>query len=147
MSHSRESARTTVFSLLDAAAAVERHLDHALSTFKGVSLSEYQLLSALSRLHKATATRVELARAVGLTPSGVTRALRPLEKIGYIVTEKDERDARRSLASLTPAGTRLVAQATKIVDEAITDIKAIKELDERRSQQVTDFFEALRHER
>ena len=147
MSHPKHSARSIAFLILDAAASIERRLDHDLSIYKGVSLSEYQLLSALSGLHKATATRVDLARAVGLTPSGVTRALRPLEKIGYIVTEKDERDARRSLATLTPAGSRLVAQATKIVDEAISGIKAVQALPDEGSQKVTDFLEAVVRER
>jgi len=40
---------------------------------------------------------VDLAAAVGLTPSAVTRALRPLEKLGCVATQKSERDARRSL--------------------------------------------------
>jgi len=70
-------------------------------------------------MHQESATRVDLAAAVGLTPSAVTRALKPLEKMGYVVTEKSDRDARRSLASLTPAGRHLLADAQGVVDDSV----------------------------
>lgn len=111
-----------VFALLDAAARVERRLDRLLSNTRGISFREYQLIRALSRLYDGSATRVELADAVGLTPSAVTRALKPIEKLGYVVTHKSARDARRSLAELTPAGRELLADAQGAVDDAIAGL-------------------------
>ena len=110
---------TLVLTLLETAARVERRLDLALSHTRGISFSEYHLLRALSKLHDGAAMRVELAAAVGLTPSAVTRALKPLEKLGIVTTEKSDRDARRSIARLTPAGTELLADAQWAVDDVI----------------------------
>jgi DNA-binding MarR family transcriptional regulator len=60
--------------------------------------------------------RVDLATAVGLTPSAVTRALIPLEKIGLIRRQADSRDARVGYAVLTPAGGRRVEEAMETVE-------------------------------
>lgn len=111
-----------VLALLDSVARIERRLDRVLSYTRGVSFTEYHLLLKLSRLYEGTATRVDLAKAVGLTPSAVTRALKPLEKIGVVVTRKSERDARRSLASLTPAGEQLLADSQIAVRDVIAEL-------------------------
>ncbi|MEE9333275.1 MAG: MarR family winged helix-turn-helix transcriptional regulator [Granulosicoccaceae bacterium] len=108
-----------VFALLKTASRIERKLDRALSCTKGVSFTEYYLLNELQDKYKGSATRVDLADAVGLTPSAITRALKPLEKIGFVITEKSERDARRSLATLTATGNELLHDANKIVLDEI----------------------------
>ena len=120
--------RELVLALLSASMRIERALDRALSSIKGISFSEFQLLSALQNEHTQRATRVALASTVGLTPSGVTRALRPLEKLGFVVTERDLRDARRSLAALTPQGVELVEHACKVVDDTLKDLHAVTTL-------------------
>ncbi len=111
-----------VFELLDTAAAIERRLDRAVATIKGVSLSEYRLLAALQEQPRSTASRVDLAAAVGLTPSGVTRALKPLEKRGLVMTARGDRDARQALASLTDHGRELVDDATGLIQDIIEDL-------------------------
>jgi DNA-binding MarR family transcriptional regulator len=83
---------------------LEKRLDHSLGAIRGISLAEYRLLRALGDAPNAQASRVDLAQAVGLTPSGVTRALRPMEKLGIVSTLKSKRDARLAIAALTPAG-------------------------------------------
>ena len=108
--------------LLEAAALVERRLDRAVSTILGISFSEYRLLQALGTAHENSATRVDLAASVGLTPSAVTRALKPMEKIGYVTSQKSDRDARRSLATLTKAGLEQLANAQGIVDDVVSDL-------------------------
>ena len=57
---------------------LERRLDSSLGAIRGVSLAEYRLLRALGDAPGSQASRVDLAHAVGLTASGVTRALRPM---------------------------------------------------------------------
>jgi len=108
-----------VFALLAAASGIERRFNGVLSNVKGVSFTEYCLLKQLHQCHKGSATRVDLAAAVHLSPSAVTRALKPLEKIGYVVTHKGERDARQSIASLTPAGDALLEDANQLVNDEI----------------------------
>lgn len=119
-----------VTTLLDAAAKLTRQFDSSLASIKGITFSEYQLLGALRDRPAATATRVDLAASVGLTPSGVTRALKPLEKLGFIETAKDARDARKSLAKLTPAGHELVQDADGVVQDTIDGVEALDSLDE-----------------
>ncbi|MFT6875907.1 MAG: DNA-binding MarR family transcriptional regulator [Granulosicoccus sp.] len=122
----KQTAHTTreaqVFSLLHAATRIEKKLDQALSCTRGISFTEYHLLKQLHSLHSSSATRVDLARAVRLTPSAVTRALKPLEKMGMVQTEKSDRDARRSMASLTDAGVDVLQDADGIVSDAIAEL-------------------------
>jgi len=108
-----------VFSLLSASSRIEGRLNRVLSNVKGVSFTEYFLLKQLNEQHNGSATRVDLARAVHLTPSAITRALKPLEKIGYVATQKGERDARQSVATLTTAGNKLLKDASSLVQDEI----------------------------
>ena len=108
--------------LLESAGLIERQLDTALANICGISFSEYRLLNALSEAHEATATRVEVARRVGLTPSAVTRAFKPLEKLGFIRSTKSARDARRSLATLTAAGFERIANAQAVVVDQVASL-------------------------
>ncbi len=108
-----------IFALLGAASGIESRLNRALSNVRGISFTEYFLLQQLQEQHNGAATRVDLARAVHLTPSAVTRALKPLEKLGYVFTQKGERDARQSVAKLTPAGLSLLQDANSLVLDEI----------------------------
>lgn len=101
---------------------VERSLDGSLGAIRGISLAEYRILQALGDAPNAQASRVDLAQAVGLTPSGVTRALRPMEKLGMVSTLKSKRDARLAIAALTPAGRELLGDATGVINDAMQTI-------------------------
>ena len=117
-----EARKDLAFELLDAADYLERRLDRALSTIRGLSFSEYRLLRALALAPDARAMRVDLAEAVGLTPSAVTRALKPLEKLCYVETLKSDRDARRSLACLTDSGRELLSDAEGITRDVLSTL-------------------------
>ena len=119
---------------------VERRLDHSLGSIRGVSLAEYRLLRALADAPNAQASRVELAQAVGLTPSGVTRALRPMEKLGVVSTLKSKRDARLALAALTPAGRELINDASGVVDDTMA---ALLERSPKAGARLDEFIELL----
>jgi len=114
---SNEQALALAFA--SAWARLERRLDSNLGAIRGISLAEYRLLWALGDAPGAQASRVDLADAVGLTPSGVTRALRPMEKLGIVSTLKSKRDARLAIAALTPAGRELLSDASGVVDDAM----------------------------
>lgn len=115
----KKEREDAVLVLLDVAARIEKRLDTALSMARGISFSEYRILKALAGAGERGVTRVDLAESVGLTASAVTRALRPLDKIGVIATQKHERDARCSLASLTPAGLDLLSDAEGVVADTL----------------------------
>ena len=101
---------------------LERRLDHSLGSIRGISLAEYRLLRALGDSPGSQASRVDLAAAIGLTPSGVTRALRPMEKLGIVSTVKSKRDARLAIAGLTPAGRELLDDAAAVVNDTMHGI-------------------------
>jgi DNA-binding MarR family transcriptional regulator len=119
---------------------VEKRLDSSLGAIRGISFAEYRLLRALSDAPNSWASRVDLAHSVGLTPSGVTRALRPMEKLGYVTTAKSKRDARLALASLTPPGQDLVNDASGVVDDMM---KTILERARKNPAQVGAMIELL----
>tara|TARA_R110002072_G_scaffold1780_10_gene14810 strand:- start:35102 stop:35542 length:441 start_codon:yes stop_codon:yes gene_type:complete len=112
---------STVLQFLETASALERRLDRALSGTRGISFSEYRLILALSRSENGL-PRIDLANAVGLTASAVTRALKPLEKIGFVTTQKSDRDARQSLAVITPAGLELLVDADGVLRDVFSQL-------------------------
>lgn len=139
MSNDLHAREALVLTLLEASDRVERRLDRTLSNTRGISFREYLLLRTLSRAHDRAATRVDLASAVGLTPSAVTRALKPLEKLGCVVTHKSDRDARRSLAVLTSAGAELLDDAQAAVDDVLAGLA----IDDAPSDVLLRFLEHL----
>lgn len=102
--------------LARAHAVLVRRYDNALGSQHGISFSDFQLLNHLARAPGGKLRRVDLAERVGLTASGVTRTLLPLEKIGLVTRESDPRDARVGYAVVTGAGQELVGNATDVVD-------------------------------
>jgi len=115
---------TTEFALRMARAwaALSRRLDNALGSHHGISFADYQLLLHLQRAPGGRLRRVDLAEKLGLTASGVTRSLLPLEKIGLVGRQSDPRDARVGYAIVTPAGAELVENATVVVDNVSRNV-------------------------
>jgi len=70
----------------------------------GLSFNDFMILYLLEQNPDEKMRRVDLAEHIGLTSSGVTRMLVPLEKIGLVEREVSQRDARVSYVTLTPAG-------------------------------------------
>ncbi|OGF25071.1 hypothetical protein A2303_05615 [Candidatus Falkowbacteria bacterium RIFOXYB2_FULL_47_14] len=80
---------------------LSRRLDSRLG---GLGWNEFIILYRLSREDGQKMRRIDLAEAVGLTASGITRLLLPMEKIGLVKKEANARDARVSLVALAPGG-------------------------------------------
>lgn len=99
------------FRLNRAYTRLNRRLDGALGSLHGLSFGDFMLLYNLARAPATRLRRVDLAERLGLTPSGITRALIPLEKIGLVKREADARDARIGYAVLTGAGQKLLINA------------------------------------
>lgn len=128
--------------VLDTATTLERAMDSALSFSRGVTFSEYRLLRTLRDAENGM-TRVALAHAVSVSPSGVTRALKPLEKLGYVTTVKNDRDARQSLARLTEGGHELLSDVSGV----LADFFAGLNLDTTDEAQMLAMEELLTHMR
>jgi DNA-binding MarR family transcriptional regulator len=69
------------------------------------------VLYHLDRAPGSRLRRIDLAERLGLTASGVTRTLIPLEKLGLVGRQPDPRDARVGYALLTDAGQQLLRYA------------------------------------
>jgi DNA-binding MarR family transcriptional regulator len=90
--------------LLRAHASTTRLLSASLQEDHGLTLNDYEALYVLSRVVDGRLKRVELARRLLLTPSGVTRLLAGLERAGLVERTTCETDLRIAYAQLTAAG-------------------------------------------
>ncbi len=93
----------------------ESRVDSELGGVHGLGLSDFAALHHLAEAPGGRLRRVDLARLLALTPSGVTRLLGPLERRGIVTREDDGHDARATYAVLTKAGKGLVKDATATV--------------------------------
>ncbi len=89
-----------------------------LETQHGLTLSDYDVLVQLYHAPEQRMRRVDIARTVLLTASGVTRLLEGLERAGLVEKQSCPDDARVIYAALTDAGRARfeAAQATHLAD-------------------------------
>lgn len=80
---------------------LNRRLDARLG---GISFNELIILYHLNQAEGNKMRRIDLAEKVGLTASGITRLLLPMEKIGLVSKITDKNDGRVSQVSLSPGG-------------------------------------------
>ena len=98
-------------SLLGAHATLTRELTAALVAAHGLTMSDYGCLLLLSRAGDEGMRRIDLAQALQLSPSGITRLLDRLEEQGYVGKGACKEDARVSYAILTDEGLAKIKQA------------------------------------
>ena len=73
---------------------------------QGLGLGEFMVLYYLDECPDGKMCRVDLAEKLGLTASGITRMLLPMEKIGLVKRVSDESDARVTRAAISASGRR-----------------------------------------
>ncbi|MEU8774238.1 MarR family transcriptional regulator [Streptomyces sp. NPDC048606] len=108
--------------LVKAQTTLVRRFDSRLGSLYGVSLADFMTLLHLGRAEGGRMRRVDLAQALGLTASGVTRGLGPLERIGLVVRETDARDARVAYAALTDVGRERLRDCLKAADQVAAEV-------------------------
>ena len=77
----------------------------------GISLTEYLLMHYLDSLPHKSVSRIDLADHLGMSASGVTRLVAPMEKTGITEKVTNPRDARQSQVKLSRTGQRLLKEA------------------------------------
>ena len=104
----------------------------------GISLNDFMILYHIGEAPDEKLRRTDLAEKIGLTASGITRMLSPLEKLGLVRREANSRDARVSYVKLAPAGKR-------ILNDAIATAEATAEqiLNATRNKKLDDFSKTL----
>lgn len=85
----------------------------------GASFSEFVILRSIDSEGAAGIRRIDLAKAVDLSVSGVTRALQPLEKQGYVTQQESSLDARERRVVLTAAGKELFDDIAANVEQRL----------------------------
>ena len=91
---------------------------------QGLGFGDLAVLYAISTANGGKIRRIDLAEKVGLTASGVTRILIPLEKIGVVKREANARDARVSYAMLTQSGKTLLHESLESAEVVCDDLIA-----------------------
>lgn len=88
----------------------------------GLSFNDFVILYVLYNASESKMRRIDLAEKIGLTASGITRLLNPLEKIGLVSREANERDARVSYVVITPTGKKVFEEAKVTAENVTKDI-------------------------
>lgn len=96
---------------LRAHSALTRELSARLEALHELTLSDFDVLVQLYYAEGRRMRRIDLARSVLLTPSGITRLLDGLESCGLVAKERCASDARVAYAVLTKAGERKIEEA------------------------------------
>ncbi|GAC15948.1 MarR family winged helix-turn-helix transcriptional regulator [Aliiglaciecola lipolytica] len=119
-------AMSLLINLNLAAIKINKKLDRSLG-LHGISFSEYMALHFLYSESTQVMSRIALAECLGMTASGVTRLLNPMEKIHLVEKQKNPRDARVSLVKLTLTGATLYEDASTsfrhISDSTVSDVR------------------------
>lgn len=102
---------TNALRLLQVADDFRSGLSGEFSAVHGISVNEFLLLLHLERSAANRLPRVELARRMHVSASTITRMAAPMEKIGLLDREVDERDARLVFVVATNAGRAKLSEA------------------------------------
>ena len=95
---------------------ISKKVDQKLG-LHGINFTEFIVMFYLYSQKEKQARRADLAENIGLTASGITRMLAPMEKIGLVQKEKNVRDARVSLVKITEAGERVLSESMISINE------------------------------
>jgi DNA-binding MarR family transcriptional regulator len=93
-------------------ATIVRELDAELRAAHGLPLSSFDVLVQLSLAQEGRMQMYELAEAVHLSRSGLTRLVDRLERQGMLERHRGERDPRQVFACITRRGLERLAETT-----------------------------------
>lgn len=119
---------------LRAHAAVTRQLSARLEAAHGLTLSDFDVLVQLYHAPERSLRRVDIARAVLLTASGITRLLDGLERAGWVEKRACDSDARVSYAVLTADGLAKIEAARETHSRDIEELFASRFSEAERTQ-------------
>jgi DNA-binding MarR family transcriptional regulator len=93
-------------------ASIVRELDAEMQATHGLPLSSFDVLVQLSLAPEGRMQMFELAEAVHISRSGLTRLVDRLEREGLLERIRGERDPRQVFASITERGLERLAETT-----------------------------------
>lgn len=98
----------------EASSALSTILDRALAEECDLPAPWFEVLLRLARAPAGRLHMSEVAAQVGLSPSGLTRAVDRLEAAGLVTREPSPDDRRVAFASLSAAGLRRIEAAVPV---------------------------------
>ena len=133
-------AMKLVMDLSSLQSKIIKRLESQLSVH-GISFTEFQVMARLDGAPDHTMRRIELAESVGMSASGVTRLLAPMEKRKMVQRQSNSRDARVSLVQLSDRGEQLFKDALTTVEH--TTAAFMQTLDSGQLKQMNELTEKL----
>jgi DNA-binding MarR family transcriptional regulator len=128
--------------LIHAHSTVRAELEAELEGKHELNVTEFEVLLVLSKEPDRQMRRVDIAEAVRLSPSGITRLLDRLMADDLVERGDCGEDARVSYAKLTDKGFELCAAAVPVYDAAVDGVLAGR-LSDDELEQLTDLLERL----
>jgi DNA-binding MarR family transcriptional regulator len=90
--------------LMRAHTLLRRRLETEVLLPRGLTFNDFEALMHISRAEEQRMRRIDLAAALMLSPSGVTRLLDGLQAAGFVENRHCDEDARVTWAALTDTG-------------------------------------------
>jgi DNA-binding MarR family transcriptional regulator len=118
--------------------SLSRAFNAELQRSAAMTTTDFDVLRRLAAAEDGRMRRVDLARLVGLTPSGITRLLDGLQSCGLVAKEACPSDARVTYAAITDEGRARLARASAI---HVASLEAL--FGERYTDEELDAFVAL----
>ena len=122
----QSTAVTAWVRLLRASASLRRALNAELGQEHGLAVNDFEALLQLSQAPEQAMRRIDLADALGLSASGVTRLLDGLQRTGLVENRTCDSDGRVIYAVLTEAG------RSKLGEASCSHVRAVRALFEER---------------
>ncbi|MEO7911238.1 MAG: MarR family transcriptional regulator [Roseiflexaceae bacterium] len=107
--------------VLQASTRVTQRIEHVLETRCDLSLAWYEVLFRLTSTLDGRLRMQDLARAVWLSNSGLTRLVSKMETVGLVERQLDLTDRRFTYAVITAAGKQAHQRAHPIYLHAVTE--------------------------
>lgn len=109
MTQNREALRAWLH-LLNASHAIKKSVDTQFRSTFGLSISRFDILSALDRAGPEGLRAGELTQQLMVTEGNTTQVTAPLIRDGFIKRKTSREDARVAIFSLTKKGERLFSK-------------------------------------
>jgi len=109
---------STSFVLVRLSAMLRQHCADQLPPI-GLTQHKHAILSCLQEF--GPAAQKDVAARLGLDAGDLVSLLDDLQRDGLIVRERDPRDRRRQIITITEPGLEVLERAAKLLDDAISD--------------------------
>ena len=129
---------------LRAHSSVTRQFNAELQATHGLTINDFDVLAQLALAPERALKRVDLSERVLLTPSGITRLLKGLERAGYVSNRPCAEDARVTYAVLTDEGYAKLREARKTHAASVRGLFA-ERFDRDELESLAELLERLRN--